>query len=90
MGIVKKENQVFFDDKMQSRKNYLFLTRYNNHLNEVYNINRQPMLMLDYFLSAQPQLTPLQLTNLHQSTINLHTLLCDNCQPLNMRFVIYV
>ncbi|EKJ26772.1 hypothetical protein ECEC1865_0704 [Escherichia coli EC1865] len=48
------------------------------------------MLMLDYFLSAQPQLTPLQLTNLHQSTINLHTLLCDNCQPLNMRFVIYV
>ncbi|VZZ86903.1 protein of unknown function [Escherichia coli] len=31
----------------------------------------------------------LQLTNLHQSTINLHTLLCDICQPLNMRFVIY-
>ncbi|OXW66157.1 hypothetical protein CG418_01445 [Shigella flexneri] len=76
---------------MQSRKNYfIFLTRYNNHLNEVYNIYRQPMLILDYFLRAQPQLTPLQLTNLHQSTINLHTLLCDNCQPLNMRFVIYV
>ncbi|CDK53236.1 hypothetical protein HMPREF1608_02872 [Escherichia coli 908525] len=48
------------------------------------------MLILDYFLSAWPQLTPLQLTNLHQSTINLHTLLCDICQPLNMRFVIYV
>ncbi|HFS3811873.1 hypothetical protein SNA03_10625, partial [Escherichia coli] len=71
-------------------KLFYFLTRYNNHLNEVYNIYRQPMLILDYFLSAQPQLTPLQLTNLHQSTINLHTLLCDNCQPLNMRFVIYV
>ncbi|OSK50077.1 hypothetical protein EAIG_00358 [Escherichia coli B108] len=27
---------------------------------------------------------------MHQSTINLHTLLCDICQPLNMRFVIYV
>ncbi|EFK24186.1 hypothetical protein HMPREF9550_03775 [Escherichia coli MS 187-1] len=76
---------------MQSRKNYfIFLKRYKNHLNEVYNIYRQPVLILDYFLSAQPQLTPLQLTNLHQSTINLHTLLCDNCQPLNMRFVIYV
>ncbi|KEO37875.1 hypothetical protein AC28_0652 [Escherichia coli 1-250-04_S3_C2] len=46
--------------------------------------------MVDYFLSTQPQLTPLRLTNLHQSSINLHTLLCDNCQPLNMRFVIYV
>ncbi|EFN9660248.1 hypothetical protein DWS67_10695 [Escherichia coli] len=64
--------------------------RYNNHLNEVYNIYRQAMLMVDYFLSTQPQLTPLRLTNLHQSSINLHTLLCDNCQPLNMRFVIYV
>lgn len=67
-----------------------FLIRYKKPLNEEYIIYRQPMLMLDYFLSAQPQLTPLQLTNLHQSTINLHTLLCDNCQPLNMRFVIYV
>ncbi|MEL9778291.1 hypothetical protein J4W96_22560, partial [Escherichia coli] len=67
-----------------------FLIGYKKPLNEEYIIYRQPMLMLDCFLSAQPQLTPLQLTNLHQSTINLHTLLCDNCQPLNMRFVIYV
>ncbi|EFO1438092.1 hypothetical protein DP897_14405 [Escherichia coli] len=64
--------------------------RYKNHLNKEYNIYRQPMLMVDYFLSAQPQLTPLLLTNLHQSIINLHTLLCDNYQPLNMCFVIYV
>ncbi|THJ93221.1 hypothetical protein DF178_06035 [Escherichia coli] len=76
--------------KCNQEKLFYFLTRYNNHLNEVYNIYRQPMLILDYFLSAWPQLTPLQLTNLHQSTINLHTLLCDICQPLNMRFVIYV
>ncbi|KDU00279.1 hypothetical protein AB46_4219 [Escherichia coli 3-267-03_S1_C2] len=46
--------------------------------------------MADYFLSTQPQLTPLLLTNLHQSAINLHTLLFGNCQTLNMRFVIYV
>ncbi|WP_087598800.1 hypothetical protein, partial [Escherichia coli] len=67
-----------------------FLIGYKNHLNEEYNIYRQPMLMADYFLSTQPQLTPLLLTNLHQSAINLHTLLCGNCQTLNMRFVIYV
>lgn len=50
---------------------------------------RQPMLMEDYFEHTAAANT-LQLTNLHQSTINLHTLLCDICQPLNMRFVIYV
>lgn len=76
--------------KYNQEKLLYFLIRYKKPLNEEYIIYRQPMLMLDYFLSAQPQLTPLQLTNLHQSTINLHTLLCDNCQPLNMRFVIYV
>lgn len=77
--------------KYNQEKITLFFNRIQKKsLNEEYIIYRQPMLMLDYFLSAQPQLTPLQLTNLHQSTINLHTLLCDNCQPLNMRFVIYV
>ncbi|EFN9207757.1 hypothetical protein D6V63_11150 [Escherichia coli] len=67
-----------------------FLTAYKKHHNEEYIIYRQPTPIADYFLSTQPQLTPLQLTNLHQSTINLHTLLCDNCQTLNMHFVIYV
>ncbi|EOO9456443.1 hypothetical protein GY529_RS25385, partial [Escherichia coli] len=72
------------------KKLLYFLIRYKKILDEEYIIYRQPMLMVDYFLSAHPRLTPLQLTNLHQSTINLHTLLCDNYQPLNMRFVIYV
>ncbi|WP_210159980.1 hypothetical protein, partial [Escherichia coli] len=66
------------------------LTIYKKNLNEKYIIYRQPTPITDDFLSTQPQLTPLQLTNLHQSTINLHTLLCGNCQTLNMRFVIYV
>lgn len=50
---------------------------------------RQLMLMKDYFFEHTTAANTLQLTNLHQSTINLHTLLCDICQPLNMRFVIY-
>ncbi|EFN9972534.1 hypothetical protein D1373_01710 [Escherichia coli] len=76
--------------KCNQEKITLFLIRYKKPLNEKYIIYRQPMIMVDYFLSTHPRLTPLQLTNLHQSTINLHTLLCDNCQPLNMLFVIYV
>ncbi|EAA4812910.1 hypothetical protein DQF09_04720 [Shigella boydii] len=81
---------MFLITKCNQEKMTYFLIRYQNHLNREYIIYRHPTPITDYFLSTQPQLTPLQLTNLHQSSINLHTLLCDNCQPLNMRFVIYV
>ncbi len=51
MGIVKKGKPSLFDDKMQSRKYFFIFNEIQQYLNEVYNIYRQPMLMVDYFLA---------------------------------------